>query len=186
MPSITLRPISGTGSNWTNIQNMYDNNNNTFASVTTRSGNFANRTATLNFDSTVIPNGSTINEATLYVVFSTPERYVSTMRVEVNYNSFNGSRVFSGKLISNNKVSTGTSNLTSEMNKQALNKLIITCYTSDSTEKIYNIREVYIEVDYTEGTGIKKNIHLGDKLINKVYLGSTSIKSVYIGDKKVI
>ena len=186
MPSITLRPISGTGSNWTNIQNMYDNNNNTFASVTTRSGNFANRTATLNFDTSVIPNGSTINEATLYVVFSSPEKYVSTMRVEVNYNGFNGSRLFSKKPIGDNKVSTDTSILTSEMNNQALNKLIITCYTSDSTEKKYNIHEVYIEVDYTEGTGIKKNIHLGNALINKVYLGSTFIKSVYIGDKKVI
>ena len=63
---------------------------------------------------------------------------------------------------------------------------MVTAFNSFSTKRTTYISEIYIDVDYTEGTGIKKNIHLGNALINKVYLGSTSIKSVYIGDKKVI
>ena len=180
MPSITLRPISGTGSNWTNIQNMYDNNNNTFASVETTSNNYYNRTATLNFDTSVIPDGSTINSATLHVWSRVSDG--SSVEVDVDYNG--SIQVFRTTPWGNNQER--TSDITARMNSSTLKTLVVTAYNSSNIKRTTYIHEIYIEVDYTEGTGIKKNIHLGDTLIKKVYLGSTSIKSVYIGDKKVI
>lgn len=180
MPSITLRPISGTGKNWTNIQNMYDNNNNTFASVETISSNFYSRTATLNFDTSVIPDGSTINSAILHVWSKVSGG--SYVEVDVDYNG--SIQVFRTSPWENN--SERTSDITARMNSSTLKTLVVTAYNPYDTKRTTYIGEIYIDVDYTEGTGIKKNIHLGDKLINKVYLGSTSIKSVYIGDKKVI
>lgn len=180
MPSITLRPISGTGSNWTNIQNMYDNNNNTFASVTTNSKTYIKRTATLNFDTSVIPDGSTINSAILHVWSKVSGG--ESVEVDVDYNG----RIQVFRTIPWENNSERTSDITARMNSSALRTLVITAFNSFNTERTTYIGEIYIDVDYTEGTGIKKNIHLGDTLINKVYLGSTSIKSVYIGDKKVI
>ena len=180
MPSITLRPISGTGSNWTNIQNMYDNNNNTFASVETTSSNYTKRIATLNFDTSVIPDGSTINSATLHVWSKVSSG--SSVEIDVDYNG----RIQVFRTIPWDKNDESTSDITARMNSSTLKTLVVTAYNSFTTKRTTYIGEIYIEVDYTEGTGIKKNIHLGDTLINKVYLGSTSIKSVYIGDKKVI
>ena len=169
MPSITLRPISGTGSNWTNIQNMYDNNNNTFASVETTSSNYTKRIATL-----------TINSATLHVWSKVSSG--SSVEIDVDYNG----RIQVFRTIPWDKNDERTSDITARMNSSTLKTLVVTAFNSFTTKKTTYIGEIYIEVDYTEGTGIKKNIHLGDTLINKVYLGSTSIKSVYIGDKKVI
>ena len=180
MPSITLRPISGTGSNWTNIQNMYDNNNNSFASVETTTGNYYNRTATLNFDTSVIPDGSTINSAILHVWCKVDTG--SSVEVNVDYNG--SVQVFRASPWSHND--DRTSDITARMNSSTLRTLVVTAYNSSGAKRTTYISEIYIDVDYTEGTGIKKNIHLGDTLINKVYLGSTSIKNVYIGDKKVI
>ena len=180
MPSITLRPISGTGSNWTNIQNMYDNNSNTFASVETTSSDYYSRTATLNFDTSVIPDGSTINRATLHVGSKVSDG--SSVDVSVDYNA--SIQVF--RTLPSTHYYDRTSDITARMNSSTLRTLVVTAYNSSDTKITTYISEIYIDVDYTEGTGIKKNIHLGDTIINKVYLGSTSIKSVYIGDKKVI
>lgn len=180
MPSITLRPISATGSNWTNIQNMYDNNNNTFASVITDYKTYVDRTATLNFDTSVIPDGSTINSAILHVWSKVSDG--SSVEVDVDYNG--AIQVFRTSPWADN--SERTSDITTRMNSSTLRTLVVTAYNSSHKGITTYIGEIYIDVDYTEGTGIKKNIHLGDTLINKVYLGSTSIKNVYIGDKKVI
>ena len=180
MPSITLRPISGTGRDWTNIQNMYDNNDNTFASVETTSNNYYNRTATLNFDTSVIPDGSTINSATLHVWNKVSDG--SSVEIDVDYNG--AIQVF--RTIPSTYYYDRTSDITARMNSSTLRTLVVTAFNSFSTKRTTYISEIYIDVDYTEGTGIKKNIHLGNTLIKKVYLGSTSIKSVYIGDKKVI
>ena len=180
MPSITLRPISGTGRDWTNIQNMYDNNDNTFASVETTSNNYYNRTATLNFDTSVIPDGSTINSATLHVWSKVSDG--SSVEVDVDYNG--SVQVFRTTPWGHNQER--TSDITARMNASTLRTLVVTAYNSSNTKRTTYIGGIYINVDYTEGTGIKENIHLGDTLIKKVYLGSTSIKSVYIGDKKVI
>lgn len=180
MPSITLRPISGTGNNWTNIQNMYDNNNNTFASVETISSNFYSRTATLNFDTSVIPEGSTINSATLHVWSKVSGG--SSVEIDIDYNG--SIQVFRTSPWEDN--TERTSDITARMNASTLKTLVVTAYNPYTVKRTTYISEIYIDIDYTEGTGIKKNIHLGDTLIKKVYLGSTSIKSVYIGDKKVI
>ena len=180
MPSITLRPISVTGRDWTNIQNMYDNNDKTFASVVTTSSNYTKRTATLNFDTSVIPEGSTINSAILHVGNKVSDG--SSVEIDVDYNG--AIQVF--RTIPSTYYYDRTSDITARMNSSTLRTLVVTAFNSFSTKRTTYISEIYIDVDYTEGTGIKKNIHLGNALINKVYLGSTSIKSVYIGDKKVI
>ena len=65
MASIVLRPIGGSGNNWSNADNAYDGNESTYASVSVSKNNYSSRTLTLDFDTTVIPLGATINSATL-------------------------------------------------------------------------------------------------------------------------
>ena len=67
MPTITLRPTSGTGAEWTNIANVYDGDQSTSGSVSTSRLTYVNKTLVLDFDTSVIPSGATINSATLTI-----------------------------------------------------------------------------------------------------------------------
>ena len=67
MSAITLRPISASGTGWSNIANAYDNSISTYATVSTTSSNYNSRVATFVINASAIPSGSTFNSATLNV-----------------------------------------------------------------------------------------------------------------------
>ena len=85
MAKITLRPTGGSGSNWNNITSAYDGNESTLASASTYLWG-GSRTLTLNFDTSVIPSGATINSATL-TMRSKAGRTSITANVDINGNS---------------------------------------------------------------------------------------------------
>ena len=67
MATLTLRPTSGTGDSWSNVANIYDGNQSTSGSVSVSRLNYTYRTLVLDFDTSVIPSGATINSATLTI-----------------------------------------------------------------------------------------------------------------------
>lgn len=148
MPTITLRPTSGTGTNWSNITNAYDNNNTTGATVSLTRSIYSSSILTLNFDTSVIPEGSTINSATLTVVYkqsssSSSRRY--TPYIDINGDS--NSRVISDQLTSTSST-TKTADIKSYMSN--LTSITVTPYTASYISNTLTLYEVYIDVDYTE------------------------------------
>ena len=151
MASITLRPTGYSGgSNWTNIANAYDNSTSTYAYAVATSSNYTSRTLTLNFDTSSIPSGATINSATLTVRAAnsnsnTSRRY--TPYVDINGNSSN--RVLQTQL-----TSTSATNLTADVASymSSLSNIMISPRYADTSNSSYQLRiyEVYIDVDYTE------------------------------------
>ena len=85
MAKIILRPTGGSGSNWNNIGNAYDGNESTNASVSVSLFS-SPRTLTLDFDTSVIPSGATINSATL-TMRSKAGKTSITAHVDINGNS---------------------------------------------------------------------------------------------------
>ena len=106
MATLTLRPTSGTGAEWTNIANVYDGNQSTSGSVSVSRFNYSSRTLVLNFDTSVIPSGATINSATLTIRSQAGKTTISAY-VDINQDSAN--RVI------NSKQSTSTNNYTADI-----------------------------------------------------------------------
>ena len=179
MASIKLRPTSGSGSNWNNIGNAYDGNESTIASVSVSLWG-GSRTLTLNFDTSVIPSGATINSATL-TIRSKAGKTTITAHVDINGDSQH--RVI------NQKQSTTITNYTADVADYIFNlqNVVVTAYNSNFSGNTFELYELWIDVDYTEpvtpsGTF---NIKLGNTTINNIYLGSTKINKVYVGTNLV-
>ena len=180
MATLTLRPTSGTGSNWTNVANVYDGNQSTSASVSVSRLNYSSRTLVLDFDTSIIPSGATINKATL-TIRSKAGKNTITAYVDINQDSAN--RVISQKQTTS--VTNYTADITSYMSD--LSTIMVTPYNSNWSGNTFELYELWIDVDYTEpvtpsGTF---NIKLGNTTINNIYLGSTKINKVYVGTNLV-
>lgn len=141
MASITLRPISGSGSNWSNIGNAYDGNESTNASVSVSLFN-SPRTLTLNFDTTVIPSEATINSATL-TLRSKAGKTTITAHVEINGNS--EYRVISRK--QSTKATNYTADVADYMSD--LQNVVVTVDNSNWSGNTFDLHELWIDVDYT-------------------------------------
>ena len=180
MASIKLRPTGSTGSNWSNMTNAYDGNESTCASVSTSRLNYSSRYISLNFDTSVIPSGATINSATL-TLRSKAGKTTITAHVDINGNE--GSRVINQK--QSTTITNYTADITSYMSD--LSTVMVTPYNSNWSGNTFELYELWIDVDYTEpvtpsGTF---NIKLGNTTINNIYLGSTKINKVYVGTNLV-
>ena len=145
MATITLRPTSGTGSGWTDVANVYDGNQSTSGSVSTSRLNYSSRTLVLNFDTSVIPSGATINSATL-TVRSQAGKNTITVYVDINQDSNN--RVISSKQ------STSASNYTDDVTDYMsdLTTVEVTAYNTNWSGNTFILYELWIDVDYTEPT----------------------------------
>ena len=176
MASIKLRPTSGSGSNWNNIGNAYDGNESTSASVSVSIFS-SPRTLTLNFDTSVIPSGATINSATL-TLRSKAGKTSITAHVDINGNS--EYRVISQK--QSTKATNYTADVTSYMSD--LTTVEVSASNNNWSGNTFELYELWIDVDYTEpvtpsGTF---NIKLGNTTINNICIGNTKVTKVYIGD----
>lgn len=144
MATITLRPTSGSGSNWNNIGNAYDGNESTNASVSVSIFS-SPRTLTLNFDTSVIPSGATINSATL-TLRSKAGKTTITAYVDINGNSAN--RVISQK--QSTKATNYTANVTSYMSD--LTSVNVVVNNNNWSSNTFDLYELWIDVDYTAST----------------------------------
>ena len=143
MATLTLRPTSGTGNSWSNVANIYDGNQSTSGSVSVSRFNYSSRTLVLNFDTSVIPSGATINSATL-TIRSQAGKTTITAYVDINQNSAN--RVI------DKKQSTNATNYTADVTSYIsdLTSVEVTAYNSNWSGNTFVLYELWIDVDYTE------------------------------------
>ena len=179
MASIILRPTSGSGSNWNNITNAYDGNESTNASVSVSLFS-SPRTLTLNFDTSVIPSGATINSATL-TLRSKAGKTTITALVDINGNS--EYRVISQK--QSTKVTNYTADVTSYISD--LTSVDVSASNDNWSGNTFELYELWIDVDYTEPTTPTNtlNIKLGATTINNICIGNAKVTKVYIGNTLV-
>ena len=142
MASIKLRPTDGSGSNWNNIGNAYDGNESTNASVSVSIFS-SPRTLTLNFDTSVIPSGTTINSATL-TLRSKAGKTTITANVDINGNS--EYRVISQK--QSTKATNYTADVTSYISD--LTTVDVAVINNNWSSNTFDLHELWIDVDYTE------------------------------------
>lgn len=145
MATITLRPIGGSGTQWSNADNAYDGNESTYASVSVSRTNYSSRTLTLDFDTTVIPSGATINSATL-TLRSKAGKNTITARVDINGSS--------QQRVINQKQSTTITNYTADVAEyiSRLSNILVTAYNSNWSGNTFELYELWIDVDYTTPT----------------------------------
>lgn len=179
MASIKLRPTGGSGSGWSNIGNAYDGNESTNASVSVSIFS-SPRTLTLNFDTSVIPSGATINSATL-TLRSKGGRTSITAHVDINQNSNN--RVISQKQTTS--VTNYTADVTDYMSN--LTSVDVAVNNNNWSNNTFDLHELWIDVNYTEPTTPTStlNIKLGATTINNICIGNTKVTKVYIGNTLV-
>ena len=155
MASIVLRPIGGSGNNWSNTDNAYDGNESTYASVSVSDRNYSSRTLTLDFDTTVIPSGATINSATLTLRSKADENTISA------YVDIDGS---SRQRVINQEQSTTITNYTADITKymSILSNILVTAYNTNWSENTFELYELWIDVDYTEPTSTTYTVRFLD------------------------
>ena len=143
MATLTLRPTSGTGNSWSNVANIYDGNQSTSGSVSVSRFNYSSRTLVLNFDTSVIPSGATINSATL-TIRSQAGKNTITVYVDINQNSAN--RVI------NKKQSANATNYTADVTSYIsdLTSVEVTAHNTNWSGNTFILYELWIDVDYTE------------------------------------
>ena len=180
MASIKLRPNGSTGSDWSNMTNAYDGNESTCASVSASRFSYSSRYISLNFDTSVIPSGATINSATLTLRSKAGK---TTMSAYVDINGDSQYRVINQK--QSTKVTNYTADITNYMSDLSL--IMVTPYNSNWSANTFELYELWIDVDYTEPTAPTNtlNIKLGSTTINNIYLGTTKVTKVYIGSTLV-
>ena len=179
MASIRLRPTGGSGSNWSNIGNAYDGNESTNASVSVALFT-SPRTLTLNFDTSVIPSGATINSAKL-TMRSKAGKTTITVHVDINGNS--EYRVINQK--QSTKATNYTADVTSYMSD--LTSVEVSASNNNWSSNTFELYELWIDVDYTEPATPTStlNIKLGATTINNICIGNTKVTKVYIGNTLV-
>ena len=179
MASIILRPTSGVSSTWNNIGNAYDGNESTNANVSVSLFN-SPKNLTLNFDTSVIPSGATINSATL------------TMRSKAGKTTITASIYINGNSeyrVINQKQSTKATNYTTDITSYIsdLTTVEVSVSNNNWSNNTFDLHELWIDVDYTEPTVPTStlNIKLGATTINNIYVGNTKVTKVYIGNTLV-
>ena len=179
MATITLRPTSGSGSNWSNIGNAYDGNESTIASVSVSLFG-SPKTLTLNFDTSVIPSGATINSATLTLRSKAGK---TTITAHVDINGDEQQRVINKQ--QSTTITNYTADITSYMSDLSL--IMVTPYNSNWSGNTFELYELWIDVEYTEPTTPTStlNIKLGATTINNICIGNTKVTKVYVGNTLV-
>lgn len=174
MATLTIRPTSGSGSSWSNIANAYDTSTSSAATVSVRSTNYSNRTATFNISTSSIPKGSTINSATLTINAKASATRI-TLRADINGSS--SSRVINQSLTTS--ATNYTANITSYIS--SLSTLKLTGYITSTSSTTLSIYDIAITIDYTEASTASSNVFVGSSTLAKILLGTTNILSAYVG-----
>ena len=145
MAKITLRPTSGTGSEWTNVANVYDGNESTLSSVSTSIWTYEVSTLVLDFDTSVIPSEATINSATLTIRSKAGK---NTVKAYVDINQDSANRVI------NQQQTTSVANYTADVTDYMsdLTSVKVTAYNSNWRSNTFELYELWIDVDYTTST----------------------------------
>ena len=180
MATITLRPTSASGNSWSNMNHTYDGDKSTYASVSVSRFNYSSKTLTLNFDTSVIPSGATINSATL-TMRSKAGKTTITAHVDINGNS--------EYRVINQKQSTKATNYTADVTSymSGLTSVEVSASNNNWSGNTFELYELWIDVDYTEPTTPTStlNIKLGATTINNICIGNTKVTKVYIGNTLV-
>ena len=180
MASIKLRPTGSSGNNWSNMTNAHDGNESTCASVSVSRLNYSSRYMSLNFDTSVIPSGATINSATL-TLRSKGGKTTITAHVDINGNS--------EYRVINQKQSTKATNYTADVTSYIsdLTTVEVSASNNNWSGNTFDLYELWIDVDYTEPTVPTStlNIKLGATTINNICIGNTKVTKVYIGNTLV-
>ena len=180
MASIKLRPTSASSNGWSNMNHTYDGNESTCASVSVSRFNYSSRTLTLNFNTSAIPSGATINSATL-TIRSKAGKNTITAYVDINGDSQH--RVI------NQKQSATATNYTANVASyiSGLSNVAVTAHNSNWSGNTFELYELWIDVDYTEPTVPTStlNIKLGATTINNICIGNTKVTKVYVGNTLV-
>ena len=184
MTTSIFRPTSGSGSNWSNIANAYDNNKSTNASVSAGRFNYSNRSATFTFDFSSIPKGSTINKVRVYLRYNVGKTTVAVWVGLKGDNDVTFVPSSTSTLEEYNEVDGNSYTL------DQLSSLKITPYNSNFTNNTLNVYEFWLEIDYTKPTEPTEptstlNIKLGATTINNICIGNTKVTKVYIGNTLV-
>ena len=145
MATIKLRPNSTSSNGWSNMNHTYDGNESTSASVSVSRFNYSSRTLTLNFDTSVIPSGATINSATLTMRSKAGK---NTITAYVDINGDEGSRVINQKQSAT--ITNYTANVASYIS--GLSNVVVTAYNSNFSGNTFELYELWIDVDYTAST----------------------------------
>ena len=145
MAKITLRPTSASGNSWSNMNHAYDGNESTNASVSVSRFNYSSRTLTLNFNTSAIPSGATINSATL-TMRSKAGKNTITAYVDINGDSQH--RVI------NQKQSATATNYTANVASyiSGLSNVAVTAHNTNFSGNTFELYELWIDVDYTAST----------------------------------
>ena len=145
MAKITLRPTSGSGDSWSNVGNAYDGNESTSASVSVSRFNYSSRTLTLNFNTSAIPSGATINSATLTIRSKAGK---NTITVYVDINGDSQHRVI------NQKQSATATNYTANVASyiSGLSNVVVTAHNTNWSGNTFELYELWIDVNYTAST----------------------------------
>lgn len=160
MATLTLRPTSATGTSWQNTGLVYDGNTSQAATVSINSSNYSQRTLTVNFSTSSIPQNAQITKATLTVI-AKQSSSTSTRRITVQAN-INGSS--SSRVINQQLTSTSNTTLTADIANYMgnLSSLVITGVISGSSyqSQTFSIYEIYVDVEYQEANVTLTNLTL--------------------------
>ena len=145
MATIKLRPNSASSNGWSNMNHTYDGNESTSASVSVSRFNYSSKTLTLNFNTSAIPSGATINSATL-TLRSKAGKNTITAYVDINGDSQH--RVI------NQKQSTTATNYTANVASYIFNlqNVVVTAHNTNFSGNTFELYELWIDVDYTAST----------------------------------
>ena len=160
MATITLRPTSATGTSWQNTNRVYDGDTSQAATVSINSSNYSQRTLTVDFSTSSIPQNAQITKATLTVI-AKQSSSTSTRRITVQAD-INGSS--SSRVIDQQLTSTSNTTLTADVANYMgnLSSLTITGVTSASSyqSQTFSIYEIYVDVEYQEANVTLTNLTL--------------------------
>ena len=145
MATITLRPTSASSNDWSNMNHTYDGNESTSASVSVSRFNYSSRTLTLNFNTSAIPSGATINSATLTIRSKAGK---NTITVYVDINGDSQHRVI------NQKQSATATNYTADVASYIFNlqNVVVTAHNTNWSGNTFELYELWIDVNYTAST----------------------------------
>ena len=139
MESLTLRPTSASGTNWSKIAKAYDGDTTTSATVKTTSDTYTNRAGTFTFDTSAIPSVATINSATLHVNCKSSSGSRTKLYADINGNS--SSRVIDVAI--GKSQADKTADIADYI--RSLNTIKLMQYNSKSSSYTFTLYEIFID-----------------------------------------
>lgn len=143
----TLRPISGSGTSWSNIANCYDTSTTTAGTVSIRSNNYSSRSATFNMDLSSI-SGKSVTSAKLIINGKASANSRITLVVKLN----------SSTQVISQALTTTAKDFTVDIMDyiDSLSSIQIASTNSSSTSTTQSIYDIRVEVTRVEMRPVEK------------------------------